>query len=118
MPSELSNDQCSQLKTQLNTLKGELQHGIRLAEDASKPVQLDQSLQGRVSRGDARQQQEMAKAGLERNQLRLKKVLVALKKFENDEYGYCEACDELISIDRLKIMPESPYCIACQEKLD
>lgn len=118
MQEEYSAEQISAFKERLASLESELRSAIALAKEASKPVELDQSLQGRVSRGDARQQQEMAKAGLERNQLRLKKVLVALKRIENDDYGFCDTCDELISIERLQVMPESQYCIACQEKMD
>ena len=118
MQTELTNDQLAAFNAQLNSLKQELQNAISMAEEASKPIELDQSLQGRVSRGDARQQQEMVKAALQRNQQRLKKVVIALNKFDQDEYGYCENCDELISINRLEIMPESPLCISCQEDAD
>ncbi len=87
-----------------------------MSEAASKPVALDQTLQGRVSRGDALQQQEMAKAGRTLNQKRLAKISQALARIERDDYGYCKECDEPISLGRLTIMPEAELCITCREK--
>ena len=44
------------LRGQLEALHIEISESLSLNEKTSKPVELDQTLQGRVSRGDALQQ--------------------------------------------------------------
>jgi DnaK suppressor protein len=39
----------------------------------------------------------------------------ALDKIEKGTYGICEMCEEIISIQRLKIKPHAKYCIICRE---
>lgn len=83
---------------------------------SAAPVTLDQQAVGRVSRGDALQQQNMALANLEQCQQRLQQVVHAQQKFNVSEfeYGYCEDCDDLIPPARLEARPDSRYCIKCQ----
>lgn len=97
-------------------LKQQLQDDIQLAQDSAKTVELDQTTTGRVSRGDALQQQAMAKAGLERDQKRFLNVVKALARINDDDYGWCLLCDDPISEKRLDIMPEAEYCIGCETK--
>ena len=77
-------------------------------------MQLDQSAVGRVSRIDAIQVQQMAKAGLRALELRLDQTAQALRHSDRNDYGYCRACDESIGYRRLKAKPESPMCVNCQ----
>jgi len=102
------------LKEKLKTLSVDICKIINNTDQASETVTLDQSRLGRLSRMDAMQQQEMAKAELLQFSKRLKLIQKALTKFEQDEYGWCEDCDEMIAEERLNIKPESQYCIKCQ----
>ncbi|TVQ94739.1 MAG: TraR/DksA family transcriptional regulator [Deltaproteobacteria bacterium] len=73
--------------------------------------------QGRLSRMDAMQQQQMAlaeKAMLER---RLDAVRRALSRVDDGSFGYCTRCDEPIALRRLRVVPESPLCMACLRSL-
>jgi DnaK suppressor protein len=106
----------TQLKKLLLEQHEEIQATLQGINDASDTVTLDQSRVGRISRMDAMQQQAMAQAETQQLSQRLKLIARALKKFNSDDYGYCEACDEIISSERLLIKPESQYCINCQEK--
>ncbi|WP_144394279.1 TraR/DksA family transcriptional regulator [Pleionea sediminis] len=105
-----------QFKQELLELKQELQQSIELAQDSAETVELDQTKTGRVSRGDALQQQEMAKAGLARDKQRFLNVIKALNRIEDDDYGFCMECGEPITVSRLEIMPEAEFCIQCMEK--
>ncbi|MCL2390132.1 MAG: TraR/DksA family transcriptional regulator [Endomicrobia bacterium] len=42
----------------------------------------------------------------------------ALAKIEKGKYGKCECCNGEISIERLKAIPWSRYCIQCQEEAE
>lgn len=46
----------------------------------------------------------------------LKKINDALKKIENDTYGVCEDCNELIEEKRLEAIPYAQRCIECKKK--
>jgi DnaK suppressor protein len=116
--SDLSEIQLSELKGQLLQLKAELGTLIGGQHQKAEPVKLDQQAVGRVSRIDAIQQQEMAKANEQQTIKRLKAINGALKRFDNDEYGDCEQCGEVIRFARLKIKPEAEYCIHCQSTHD
>lgn len=46
----------------------------------------------------------------------LKKVDLALKRIEDDEFGICDECGDDISISRLEARPVTTLCIACKEE--
>jgi len=111
-----SKEQLETFKKLLKDCAYQIDETLKNEQEASNIVTLDQSRIGRLSRMDAMQQQEMAKAELQQTKKRLKLVKLALSKFKNDEYGWCEDCDEMIANERLMIKPESQYCINCQSK--
>lgn len=82
-------------------------------EQSSGTVQLDQQSVGRLSRMDAMQSQELAKAGKARAERQLKLIEAALVRIDNDEYGECRQCGEPINPKRLAIDPTSLHCIEC-----
>ena len=49
-------------------------------------------------------------------QLRL--VQLALKRVREGSFGECVHCGEEIGAKRLEALPWTPYCIACQEKVE
>ncbi len=87
-------------------------------KDTSKPVQLDQQALGRVSRIDAIQQQEMAIANRANQELTLVRIMKALRRIQEADYGYCLECDNCIPYERLLIKPETNLCIQCQSALE
>lgn len=114
---DLTDQQYEELTEQLGRLKEELEAGLEEARDSAKPVDLDNPI-GRLSRMDAMQQQQMEDAHKRRIELRLERVKVALIAVERDEYGDCQLCEEPIGYKRLKIVPESPICVSCQEDVE
>lgn len=116
METELTDEQIKELSIDLETLKESLRDLLELSANRAETVKLDQTLVGRVSRIDAIQQQQMAKANRQQYEVQLRQVHQALKRIEEDDYGYCRSCDEPIGYGRLKIRPETPLCIQCQSK--
>ena len=82
------------------------------ASDRS-PVKLDQQAVGRLSRMDAMQQQAMAQASSRRRAGRIQRIDAALKRIDEDEFGYCQDCGEEIGKARLQLDPTLPTCVAC-----
>ncbi len=84
----------------------------------AKPVILDQSSVGRLSRMDAMQSQAMAQAGAERQQQRLVLIEQALHRLDDDIFGRCLDCDDFIALARLELEPTSEHCIKCASLLE
>lgn len=101
------------LKQQLVELRETLSEEDTEADNASRPVELDQASVGRLSRMDAMQHQAMALETQRRNAVRLKRVEQALVRIEQGEYGLCEDCDERINPKRLRFDPTTTLCLAC-----
>jgi DnaK suppressor protein len=94
---------------------GEEQH---LATQNARPVTLDQSSVGRLSRMDAMQQQAMAQASLERLGVHRRRVGAALDRLSQGNYGPCCVCGSEIGLERLLSDPAAPFCRDCQEERD
>ncbi len=111
---DLSNKEVEELHQILLQLRIELKEFVDKSEGGTKPVELDQCTVGRLSRIDSIQMQQMAKANREQHQMRLKQITQALRRIDDDDYGYCRRCEEPIGYPRLKARPESPFCLSCQ----
>jgi DnaK suppressor protein len=77
------------------------------------PVELDQTVQGRLSRQDALMQQEMARENHRRRLDGLKRIDWALRRMDSEDYGYCVKCDEPIARKRLELDPATATCVGC-----
>ncbi len=112
---DLTAPELEELQQELVALRDELSRALVGFRDAAKPVDVDEPI-GRVSRIDAIQQQEMARASREGIALRAKQVGAALDRCAEGTYGACVSCEESIGYARLKARPETPFCIACQTR--
>ena len=81
--------------------------------DSASTIELDQARVGRLSRMDALQAQQMAKASSRRRHAERGRIAAALKRIDDGEYGYCLSCGEMIPVPRLKIEPAVPQCVGC-----
>lgn len=90
-----------------------LEQLIIMARDESRAVELDQSVQGRLSRMDALQKQAMGQEVDRRRQLELRRITAALERIEEGEFGYCIGCGEDIEAKRLSLNPSLPQCSKC-----
>ena len=115
---ELTEAQAQEFHTALLALKEQLEQQLQQAESAAEPVQLDQTLLGRVSRMDAMQQQSVALSTRGHASVTLKRVIAALNAYDEGDYGYCRRCDEPIGFGRLQAQPESNLCLQCQSQID
>ena len=84
--------------------------------EAAKPVELDQTRVGRVSRMDAMQNQAMSLEAKRRQELQLQKLSAALTRLDAGDYGYCVRCGEAINVERLKVELTALLCIDCAEQ--
>lgn len=93
----MSDENQQMLREHLLAERAEILQQMQSRGDSSATVELDQARTGRLSRMDALQAQAMAKAGGERVKSRLLLVDAALRRMDEDEYGECRDCGELIA---------------------
>jgi len=85
--------------------------------ESRRPVELDQTSVGRLSRVDALQHQAMA-LEIERRRGREKlRIEAALRRMDAGDFGYCISCGEEIASQRLAVDPTTPTCIRCASEV-
>ncbi|MBY8965938.1 TraR/DksA C4-type zinc finger protein [Algiphilus sp. NNCM1] len=114
MTEDLDPATLDHLSRELHALAQQLSEALSRSDASASTVELDQTRVGRVSRGDALQQQAMAQAGRRVLQQRLNAVHAALQRLQQGFYGYCVDCEEAVALARLQRQPEAARCIACQ----
>jgi DnaK suppressor protein len=100
-------------KNLLLSLKQTLFRAQETGDQAEQTVELDQTRVGRLSRMDAMQAQAMSIETGRRRRQKLQQIEAALKRMEENEYGYCQECGEDIAPGRLEADPTVSLCIAC-----
>ncbi|NQY58616.1 TraR/DksA family transcriptional regulator [Cognatishimia sp.] len=91
----------------------DLEEQDRLGREGQAVVELDQQAVGRLSRMDALQSQAMAKATQAQREIQVKSLKAALKRMDDEDYGYCQDCGEDIPVARLKLNPAVLKCMSC-----
>jgi DnaK suppressor protein len=113
---ELAKKDIDGFRRRLLDERAELARLAEGLEDEGQTVELDQQRLGRLSRMDALQGQAMAKELERRRDVELQRIAAALKRMDEDEYGYCVSCGEPVAKARLDADPTTPTCIDCAAK--
>ncbi len=100
-------------KKRLTEKRRELEAILESSREFRKPVELDQSRVGRLSRMDALQDQAMALETKRRREIELRRIEAAFERVKSGDYGYCVTCGEEIQLKRLEFDPATPVCIDC-----
>jgi DnaK suppressor protein len=100
-------------RERLLRLRAELESVAETSDASAEVVELDQAKVGRLSRMDAMQAQAMAQASGHRRKRMLVQITAALKRIDNDDFGYCRDCEEAIPAKRLEFDPTAIRCVDC-----
>lgn len=100
-------------KQRLLAMRDELRQATQDTEEARRPIELDQTSVGRLSRMDSMQMQAMAQEAERRRGLELRRVEAALRRIADGSYGVCVRCGEDIDAKRLALVPTVPTCVGC-----
>lgn len=106
-----------ELVARLRERRASTQEAIASFEVSTRPVELDQTTQGRLSRMDAISQQQMARASRAHLTTELSRIDAALDRVDKGTFGLCGRCELDIEIDRLRADPSLPFCIDCLEEV-
>jgi len=97
----MSNEDLAQFRERLTAMEVALREINESAAHDLKPVALDQTSVGRLSRMDAMQLQQMSQKSSRRRQQLLLKIEGALRRIESGRFGLCFLCGEEIDLRRL-----------------
>ena len=111
----LSDSQLVELREELDRQLARLERSMKMTEEAARPVQLDQTTVGRLSRMDEMQNQALTKNLREREQIKAALLKQALERLDVGTYGTCLECAGPIPVERLLVFPEAPSCGHCGE---
>ena len=103
------------IRERLFSRREELEQLTVESRDSRRPVELDQTRVGRLSRMDALQDQAMALETGRRRNAELCRIEAALKRIEDGDYGWCMSCGEAIPAKRLELDPTVQLCVDCAE---
>ena len=104
------------IRARLSCRREEIESLAECSTDQRKPVELDQTRVGRLSRMDALQDQAMALETDRRRNAELDRIEAALKRLEDGDYGWCLSCGEQIPAKRLELGPTVALCVDCAEQ--
>jgi len=113
MSGHLSAGQLTELREELERQLARLERSMKVTDEAARPVELDQTAVGRLSRMDSIQNQSLSRGLQDREASRLAQIQGALARMERGDYGRCEGCGAPIPFERLFIFPEAASCAAC-----
>ena len=114
---ELSNSQIEELRADLTALGEDIDRLLDIMKEGIQPVDLDEPI-GRLTRMDALQTQSLARSNRSGLQVKRGQVKSALSSIQEGTYGLCRRCEEPVGFRRLKVRPETPFCVNCQEELE
>ena len=100
-------------RARLRSRREELLALSDMSANERNAVELDQQSVGRLSRMDALQRQAMAQASERARVVALHRIEQALRRIEDDEYGWCIKCGEEIAPKRLEADPSAAMCVSC-----
>ena len=101
------------LRKRLLALRAGLAESREQSAESRKPVALDQTSVGRISRVDAMQVQAMAIEAERRRGVEGQRLDAALERLDAGTYGECMGCGEDIAPARLDFDPAAAVCITC-----
>jgi len=104
------------LKKNIETEISSLEDEINNLQTNLKPIKKDCSLDN-LAHQALKQEQNVNIQRYEEAKKRLNRLKHAYLNVDSKEYGICKECEDEISLERLKLVPESQYCVSCMNEL-
>ena len=113
---KMTQEEKEELKHIIQTEIAALTDEIATIQRALRPIKKDCSLDS-IDHKMLKQEQNINIQRYEVAKQRLNRLKAAYLNIDNREYGVCQECEEDINIERLKLIPESKYCVSCMNEL-
>lgn len=106
-----------QYEKSLRLILQELEHGLaKTVEEALSSA--PEGAQDIADQAVSAYHKEMLFTEGNNHHLQLSQVRRALDRLADGSYGSCLHCGSAIGVKRLAALPWTPYCIACQDRLE
>ncbi len=115
--SHLTESQLQGFHQRLLAAKADTEALLVQTANDSKPVDMELPI-GRLTRIDAIQMQGMAQMNRHQLEIRLRQIDASLMAYQGGTFGICRHCKEPVGLGRLEVLPETPFCLACQESFE
>lgn len=112
----MTQQEKQELKHIIQTEIAALTDEIANIQTSLQPIKKDCSLDS-IDHKMLKQDQNINIQRYEVAKQRLNRLKATYLTIDNKEYGVCQECEEDINIERLKLIPESKYCVACMNEL-
>lgn len=109
----LTAEEIALLREDIERALARLRKSMKTTRRAARPVELDQTSVGRLSRIDAIQNQSLTRGLEEREHAKLAQLTDALARLDEGSYGVCTGCGSPIAFERLSLFPETRTCSSC-----
>lgn len=108
------------LEQELRGVVGRLRQleGAVIVERAEGVVGDNTPFSDEVDEIQANERREMDFATRELLVERVNRLVAAIERVNDGEYGLCVECGEPIAIARLRVMPEVATCVRCQDRIE
>jgi len=90
----------------------ETRNSILVLKELTKPIAPDSAI-GRVSRMDAINNKSINEAALRKAEVKLSGLTYALNRIQDDDFGICAKCEQIIPLGRIMLVPHSRFCAKC-----
>lgn len=119
MAKEFSQKDLEEIKNKLLATKAELEKRIEILKQEDPFSDPDHASDNAAVDTDVREQEghERIEAQVKDLNEKIANIRLALKKIETKKYGICERCQGSIPKERLKILPEARFCVACEREM-
>jgi DnaK suppressor protein len=100
------------IRNRINSKIADIDERIIEYRELTKPIPPSVAI-GRVSRMDAINNRSINEAALRQIEKQRKGLESALNRLNDDKFGRCVSCGEVIPIGRILIMPGATKCVRC-----
>jgi len=111
----MSNEERLELATAIDTQLEHLAQEIEATKESLKPV-ATQCSKSDPQRAEQMQNQELIYKNYAFIQRRYNSLLDTKRHLNDETFGLCEVCDEMIAFERLLLLPETKQCIDCAKE--
>ncbi|CAA6800499.1 MAG: C4-type zinc finger protein, DksA/TraR family [uncultured Sulfurovum sp.] len=113
----LTEDELAYFKNELEEMKKQIESNLDSTSFEMNSLR-DNEPKDEGDHATMQRRQTIGNSILLKQSEKLEAIERSLKRIENDTYGICEACEEEINIERLKVKVFADYCISCREAIE
>jgi DnaK suppressor protein len=105
-------------KKQLLEKRAELINVVQKTEDYGRKVNTEAEGMDLADKASSSYTKEFMFSKSDSDRQLLQKVVDALRRLDDGEFGECMNCGEPVEQKRLEAVPWSPFCLSCQEEAE